>query len=200
MSENSAIQEEEKHSFRNERVNQANVMRGDKAKFGACASDVLREMDRDSHNVETSGSDTSSTRGKSIVGQVVNGDLLKSSAHVKGSGCQGVHNGEKAESLHFEEKQPRKRKRTIMNDYQIALMEKALLDEPEMQRNAAALQSWSDKLSINVCKNAPLNYLLCQLIIFVSPADHLCLSVLPLNKFNCVFQGSEVTPSQLKNW
>ncbi|KAJ6710432.1 NODULIN HOMEOBOX [Salix koriyanagi] len=161
MSENSAIQEEEKHSFRNEHVNQANVMRGDKAKFGACASDVLREMDRDSHNVETSGSDTSSTRGKSFVGQVVNGDLLKSSAHMKGSGCQGVHNGEKSESLHFEEKQPRKRKRTIMNDYQIALMEKALLDEPEMQRNAAALQSWSDKLSLN---------------------------------------GSEVTPSQLKNW
>ncbi|KAB5569406.1 hypothetical protein DKX38_003199 [Salix brachista] len=161
MSENSAIQEEEKHSFRNEHVNQANVMRGDKAKFGACASDVLREMDRDSHNVETSGSDTSSTRGKSFVGHVVNGDLLKSTAHMKGSGCQGVHNGEKSESLHFEEKQPRKRKRTIMNDYQIALMEKALLDEPEMQRNAAALQSWSDKLSLN---------------------------------------GSEVTPSQLKNW
>ncbi|KAJ6390544.1 hypothetical protein OIU77_024703 [Salix suchowensis] len=161
MSENSAIQEEEKHSFRNEHVNQANVMRGDKAKFGACASDVLREMDRDSHNVETSGSDTSSTRGKSFVGQVVNGDLLKSGAHMKGSGCQGVHNGEKSESHHFEEKQPRKRKRTIMNDYQIALMEKALLDEPEMQRNAAALQSWSDKLSLN---------------------------------------GSEVTPSQLKNW
>lgn len=36
-----------------------------------------------------------------------------------------------------------------MNDYQIALMEKALLDEPEMQRNAAALQSWADKLSLN---------------------------------------------------
>ncbi|KAG6787166.1 hypothetical protein POTOM_008799 [Populus tomentosa] len=169
MSENSAIQEEEKHNFRNEHMNQANVMRGDKAKSGACASDVLREMDRDSHNVETSGSDTSSTRGKTFVGQVVNGDLLKSSAHIKGSGCQGVRNCEKSESLHFEEKQPRKRKRTIMNDYQIALMEKALLDEPEMQRNAAALQSWADKLSLNgsevtssqlknwtLCKNLPV--------------------------------------------
>nr|XP_034908264.1 nodulin homeobox-like isoform X2 [Populus alba] len=202
MSENSAIQEEEKHNFRNEHMNQANVMRGDKAKSGACASDVLREMDRDSHNVETSGSDTSSTRGKTFVGQVVNGDLLKSSAHIKGSGCQGVRNCEKSESLHFEEKQPRKRKRTIMNDYQIALMEKALLDEPEMQRNAAALQSWADKLSLNVCKNAPLNYLLCQLILFVSPQDHVFIIFLfiLLNKFNCVFQGSEVTSSQLKNW
>jgi hypothetical protein len=58
-----------------------------------------------------------------------------------------------------------------MNDHQITLMEKALLDEPEMQRNAAALQSWADKLSLNVCKNAPLNYLLCQLILFVSPGS-----------------------------
>ncbi|CAK7348222.1 unnamed protein product [Dovyalis caffra] len=151
MSENSAIQEEEKHNFRNEHMNQAEgIMREDKAKSGACASDVLREIDRDAHNVETSGSDTSSTRGKTFVGQVVNGDFPKSSDHIKGSGFQGVHDGEKVESLHFEEKQPRKRKRTIMNDYQITLMEKALLGEPEMQRNAAALQSWADKLSLHV--------------------------------------------------
>jgi hypothetical protein len=39
-----------------------------------------------------------------------------------------------------------------MNDHQITLMEKALLDEPEMQRNAAALQSWADKLSLHVSK------------------------------------------------
>ncbi|XP_011033643.1 PREDICTED: uncharacterized protein LOC105132061 isoform X1 [Populus euphratica] len=160
MSENSAIQEEEKPSFKNR--NQAeDAIKEDKAKSGACVSDVLREIDRDAHTVETSGSDTSSTRGKTYAGQVVNGDFLKSSEHIKRNGCQGVCGGEKVESPHFEEKQPRKRKRTIMNDYQITLMEKALLDEPEMQRNAAALQSWADKLSLN---------------------------------------GSEVTPSQLKNW
>ncbi|KAB5527487.1 hypothetical protein DKX38_021334 [Salix brachista] len=159
MSENSAIQEE-KPNFKN--MNQVeDAIKEDKAKSGACVSDVLREIDRDAHIVETSGSDTSSTRGKTYAGQVVNGDLLKSSEHIKRSGCQGVCGGEKVESPHFEEKQPRKRKRTIMNDYQITLMEKALLDEPEMQRNAAALQSWADKLSLH---------------------------------------GSEVTPSQLKNW
>ncbi|KAJ6873539.1 hypothetical protein NC651_032420 [Populus alba x Populus x berolinensis] len=139
MSENSAIQEEEKPSFKNR--NQAeDAIKEDKAKPGACVSDVLREIDRDAHTVETSGSDTSSTRGKTYAGQVVNGDSLKSSEHIKRNGCQGVCGGEKVESPHFEEKQPRKRKRTIMNDYQITLMEKALLDEPEMQRNAAALQ------------------------------------------------------------
>ncbi|KAJ4808796.1 Pentatricopeptide repeat-containing protein [Rhynchospora pubera] len=57
--------------------------------------------------------------------------------------------------------QRKKRKRNIMNDVQIELIERALLDEPEMQRNAAALQAWADTLS---CK------------------------------------GSEITPSQLKNW
>nr|XP_034904630.1 nodulin homeobox isoform X2 [Populus alba] len=161
MSENSAIQEEQKPSFTKKRNQAEDAIKEDKAKPGACVSDVLREIDRDAHTVETSGSDTSSTRGKTYAGQVVNGDSLKSSEHIKRNGCQGVCGGEKVESPHFEEKQPRKRKRTIMNDYQITLMEKALLDEPEMQRNAAALQSWADKLSLN---------------------------------------GSEVTPSQLKNW
>ncbi|KAJ3709256.1 hypothetical protein LUZ61_012961 [Rhynchospora tenuis] len=57
--------------------------------------------------------------------------------------------------------QRKKRKRNIMNDVQIKLIERALLDEPEMQRNAAALQAWADTLSS---------------------------------------KGSEITPSQLKNW
>ncbi|XP_064956746.1 nodulin homeobox-like isoform X1 [Musa acuminata AAA Group] len=54
---------------------------------------------------------------------------------------------DKAENGLSEEKQPRKRKRNIMNETQVLLIEKALLDEPEMQRNAASLQSWADKLS-----------------------------------------------------
>ncbi|PKU61769.1 hypothetical protein MA16_Dca028148 [Dendrobium catenatum] len=53
---------------------------------------------------------------------------------------------EKAEGVHSEEKQPRKRKRNIMNERQISLIENALLGEPEMQRNAAMLQSWAEKL------------------------------------------------------
>ncbi|WOL03334.1 hypothetical protein Cni_G12054 [Canna indica] len=59
----------------------------------------------------------------------------------------GLPEDEKAENGQSEERQPRKRKRNIMNETQIFLIEKALLDEPEMQRNAAALQSWADKLS-----------------------------------------------------
>lgn len=46
--------------------------------------------------------------------------------------------------------QRKKRKRNIMNDVQIKLIERALLDEPEMQRNAAALQAWADTLSNKV--------------------------------------------------
>lgn len=60
---------------------------------------------------------------------------------------------EKAENGLSEEKQPRKRKRNIMNETQVLLIEKALLDEPEMQRNAASLQSWADKLSSQACTN-----------------------------------------------
>ena len=51
-------------------------MRGAKAKSGACASDVLRH--------------------KKFVGDAVKGDFPISSAQIKGSGCQGVHNGEKS--------------------------------------------------------------------------------------------------------
>ncbi|KAG0480472.1 hypothetical protein HPP92_011330 [Vanilla planifolia] len=53
---------------------------------------------------------------------------------------------EKAEGVHSEEKQPRKRKRNIMNERQISLIENALLEEPEMHRNAPLLQLWSEKL------------------------------------------------------
>ena len=60
---------------------------------------------------------------------------------------------DKAENGLSEEKQPRKRKRNIMNETQVLLIEKALLDEPEMQRNAASLQSWADKLSSQACTN-----------------------------------------------
>lgn len=45
-----------------------------------------------------------------------------------------------------EDKQPKKRKRNVMNDKQIALIETALQDEPEMQRSASLLLSWTEKL------------------------------------------------------
>ncbi|KAJ4828350.1 hypothetical protein Tsubulata_039054 [Turnera subulata] len=155
ISENSAFQEEVPLHLRNEQAQGGEVSRGDKDKSGGSVSGTSRDLDRDVQNVETS-SDTSSARGKNFAGQLVNGEFPKSREHVKESGPVKVQ-----EDAKVEEKQPRKRKRTIMTDYQMSVIEKALLEEPDMQRNAASLQSWADKLS---------------------------------------HQGSEVTPSQLKNW
>ncbi|XP_068328573.1 nodulin homeobox-like [Pyrus communis] len=76
-----------------------------------------------------------------------NSEYPKSSAHIKESGYGGTPEDEKVETLPSDEKQRRKRKRTIMNDMQVELVERALLDEPDMQRNAASIQSWAEKLS-----------------------------------------------------
>ncbi|XP_015575672.1 nodulin homeobox isoform X2 [Ricinus communis] len=150
ISENSAFLEEEQLSFRNEHMKYGDdAMREEKDKSGGTASTIKREIDRDFQNIETSGSDTSSTRGKNFAGQLGNSDFPKSSEHKKENGLQGVQEGEKVETIQFEEKQPRKRKRTIMNEYQMSLIEEALVDEPDMHRNAASLQSWADKLSLH---------------------------------------------------
>ncbi|KAL4205525.1 hypothetical protein AMTRI_Chr01g137730 [Amborella trichopoda] len=79
-----------------------------------------------------------------------NGEMPKLKERVKGSGCRGfVEEFEKLESVQSDDKHRRKRKRNIMNEKQIILIERALLDEPEMQRNASLLQSWTEKLSIH---------------------------------------------------
>ncbi|XP_038682212.1 nodulin homeobox isoform X2 [Tripterygium wilfordii] len=162
MSENSAVQENQVN-VKNEPDD--DVTREDRREDGDISggtdSGVLREIDREIVHVETSGSDTSSTRGKNFVGQTDNGEYPKAGDCGKESGFDAAKEDVNVESVQFGEKQPRKRKRTIMNDKQISLMERALLDEPEMQRNAASLQSWADKLTL---------------------------------------YGSEVTPSQIKNW
>ncbi|KAJ8748358.1 hypothetical protein K2173_002995 [Erythroxylum novogranatense] len=140
-SENSTIQEDEQLNHKTEHMNQGDdLMREVKAK---------REIDKDVQNIETSGSDTSSTRGKTSVVQTGNGDFPKSSEQFKESNLKGVQGDEKFETVQFEEKQPRKRKRTIMNDYQMTVIERALIDEPDMHRNVASLQSWADKLSLH---------------------------------------------------
>ncbi|KAL4572084.1 hypothetical protein LXL04_018853 [Taraxacum kok-saghyz] len=51
--------------------------------------------------------------------------------------------------LDSNEKQMRKRKRNIMNHMQITMIEQALQNEPDMQRKAASIQSWADKLSLH---------------------------------------------------
>uniref|UniRef100_A0A0D3G435 Uncharacterized protein n=1 Tax=Oryza barthii TaxID=65489 RepID=A0A0D3G435_9ORYZ len=59
----------------------------------------------------------------------------------------GLQDDEKGDTHMYDERQPKRRKRTIMNDRQINEIEKALIDEPEMHKNAALLQAWSEKLS-----------------------------------------------------
>ncbi|GMY16535.1 nodulin homeobox-like isoform X2 [Fagus crenata] len=116
------------------------------------ASGGLREIDRDVRNIETSGSDTSSTKGKNADDQMDNGEFLKSSEHIKESGFGGDREGKQVETIQCEEKQQRKRKRTLMNDKQMNMIEKALLDEPDMQRNSDSVQSWAYKISLHGSK------------------------------------------------
>lgn len=62
----------------------------------------------------------------------------------------GLQEEEKGDSSMYDERQPKRRKRTIMNDEQIDELEKALVDEPDMHKNAVLLQNWSEKLSVQV--------------------------------------------------
>lgn len=152
MCENSAFQDMEQ-IFVNEHADLgADATREDKGKSGRSASAGMAEIDRDAQNVETSGSDTSTTRGKNAIEQTDNGEFPKSSLPIKESGYGGNPEEERVETVQCEEKQRRKRKRTIMNDKQVSLIERALVDQPEMQRNAALIQSWADKLSYHVCE------------------------------------------------
>ncbi|KAK8644053.1 hypothetical protein V6N13_013326 [Hibiscus sabdariffa] len=140
MSENSAFQEG--HFYvRNNHMDQVDGltrqdMLDDKDK--SVTPSGLKETDRDMQNAETSGSDTSSTKGKTVVDKLVERNRESTNADVR--------EDEKAETVQTEEKHRRKRKRTIMNDEQVAIIERALLDEPEMQRNTTLIQSWADKL------------------------------------------------------
>ncbi|XP_062171969.1 nodulin homeobox isoform X3 [Alnus glutinosa] len=153
MSENSAFQEVEHFYVKSDHKDQGDYVmrqdrREDKGISGKCVSGGLREVDRDVQNVETSGSDTSSSRGKNATDQKENGEFSKFNKQIKESGFGGKPEDEKVRIVQCEEKQRKKRKRTIMNDKQITLMERALLDEPDMQRNAASIQLWADKLSL----------------------------------------------------
>ncbi|KAH0898508.1 LOW QUALITY PROTEIN: hypothetical protein HID58_048076 [Brassica napus] len=99
----------------------------------------LKESDADACNLETSSLDTRSNRGKSLV---EDGDGYVELAHelFKGSGS-----GEVKE----DEKQGKKRKRSIMCDDQVEMMEKAIVDEPDMRRSAAWIKKWAEKLNQN---------------------------------------------------
>ncbi|KAK7272093.1 hypothetical protein RJT34_28486 [Clitoria ternatea] len=144
MSENYAFPDMNHHNARAEdrkALNRQNQVE-DKGIRGKMVSRGARHMDRDAQNVETSGSDTSAAKGKNIVDHTDNVKLSKSNDHLKERALE-----ENPEDIELSQR--RKRKRTIMNDKQVTFIERALKDEPDMQRNAAALQSWADKLSLH---------------------------------------------------
>lgn len=100
----------------------------------------LKESDADACNLETSSLDTRSNREKSLV-EDGDGDVELAHELFKGSGS-----GEVKE----DEKQGKKRKRSIMSDDQVEMMEKAIVDEPDMRRSAAWIKKWAEKLNQNV--------------------------------------------------
>ncbi|GAA0145942.1 homeodomain transcription factor [Lithospermum erythrorhizon] len=122
-----------------------------KSDMGQCKDFVRQEMinyrsadghsakaETDTQNVETSG-DSSSTREKNFANQNYNVYSIP-------EGAVEAQIPEKV-PMQQEERQHRKRKRTIMNEEQIALVEKAILDEPRLHRNASSLKLWAQRLS-----------------------------------------------------
>ncbi|CAI9297204.1 unnamed protein product [Lactuca saligna] len=67
----------------------------------------------------------------------------------EGDGQNIETNGLDSNGMASEEKQLRKRKRNIMNHMQVTMIEQALQNEPDMQRKAASIQIWADKLSLH---------------------------------------------------
>ncbi|KAI3668223.1 hypothetical protein L6452_43300 [Arctium lappa] len=99
------------------------------------AAKGVQESDRDAQNIETNGPDSPTLRLKNSVDRMNN--------------VEGIPEDQIVRSLQSEEKQLKKRKRNIMNDVQITIIENALRDEPDMQRKAASIQFWADKLSLH---------------------------------------------------
>ncbi|KAL9683749.1 hypothetical protein QQ045_021174 [Rhodiola kirilowii] len=104
------------------------------------------EVDTFPQNDESSESDSSTTRGKNGVDQSDNNELPNPYERVTESGSTGLQDNDNVITFRSDENRPRKRKRSVMNERQISLIEKALLDEPDMQRKAVSIQSWADKL------------------------------------------------------
>jgi len=118
----------------------------DKRKNVIATTSALRGIEKENQKFETKGVEQDVIKGDvDLISDT--GELCKAAEYAKESGFQ---DDEKVDGIQGEEKQPRKRKRNIMSERQINLIEKALLDEPDMQRNSASLQSWADTLSAQV--------------------------------------------------
>ncbi|XP_015935619.1 LOW QUALITY PROTEIN: nodulin homeobox-like [Arachis duranensis] len=150
MSKNAAFPDINQPNTRAEDINKGSDINMQDQEDNVISASGTREIDVDAPNTDTSSSDTSSANGKNSFEHMYDGKLSKLNEDRKKVAVKENKEDEKLATV-----QKRKRKRNIMNDKQVALIESALLDKPDMHRNAASLQSW---------------------------------------------EGSEVTPSQLKNW
>ena len=140
-----AFNEAESVNFRENGVDKKAVDVGKRIDKVKCNGDA-GQIKSDTQNFVMIEPDLSSMGGKAPTNQIVDNESTKDvSVHIQRE--------EKMETVQNEEKHQRKRKRTIMNDKQVALIEKALVDEPDMHRNAASLQLWADKLSDLVKNN-----------------------------------------------
>ncbi|XVF77038.1 hypothetical protein PTKIN_Ptkin14bG0007800 [Pterospermum kingtungense] len=143
MSENSAFQEEVQICVRSNDMDEADdIEKQDPIddKDDSVTPSGLKEIDRDVQMLKQwSGYKFHERKRKKtpwINKQTVSEKIL----------VQKLEN-ENFETVQTEDKQRRKRQRTIMNDEQVIIMERALLDEREMQRNSASVQLGADKLS-----------------------------------------------------
>jgi hypothetical protein len=134
MSDNSAFPSIGQHNTRVENTNLGDDLNrqhqvGGKGMASNTVLRGVRDTDKDAQKAETSGSDTSSAKGKNVLNHADNGE----SESMKRLGkivVDETPDDEKVQPL-----QKRKRKRTVVNDKLVELMESALLDEPDMQRN-----------------------------------------------------------------
>nr|WDA42952.1 nodulin homeobox [Fagopyrum tataricum] len=157
MSENSDFHDMDQSYVRSGQVDEGGILPVDDGRLysSRCNKASSRcgsaEIEKDNHNLETSGSDTSSTRGKFSYEHVRNGKTPKLCAALPGERIVEVQEEDRVENAHSDEKQPRKRKRTIMNEKQISMIEQALLEEPDLQKNAPSLIAWAERL----CSHGP---------------------------------------------
>ncbi|ONM27311.1 Nodulin homeobox [Zea mays] len=123
----------------------------------------MNNLPKDAHNMEVStpvppinseGNDEDETpkntvsRNGGFLQNAVGQDLVHLGVARTASGgpsvvASGVSTGHQHNIMDLDERQPKRRKRALMNNEKIDELEKALVDEPEMHKN------WSEKLSLS---------------------------------------------------
>lgn len=200
MSDNSAFPSIGQHNTRVENTNLGDDLNrqhqvGGKGMASNTVLRGVRDTDKDAQKAETSGSDTSSAKGKNVLNHADNGE----SESMKRLGkivVDETPDDEKVQPL-----QKRKRKRTVVNDKLVELMESALLDEPDMQRNEPEdekVEPLQKKKRKTIMNDKMVE--LMERALLDEPEMQRNAASLQSWAEKLSHHGSEVTPSQLKNW